>query len=262
MSSDPTGDPQPQLGLSKKEQVLEQIRREIFSRKRKPGSIISAKGLAKDLGISRTPVREAMESLANAGLIQWVGVSGAVIRNVGEDELFEILRLRAAIDTEVGQTLACHFNPRHLRTLKAALEQMRVLAGGVTNDPESWDEFYELDMNFHKTMIRLAGMSRAEALIDNLMDHLRLFASARVNPVESIIDEHENILNAIEACKDGYSLHASDWVQEAVRDHMRGTAGRWSKAILKRLNEQWPQRKKEDSPSASQPKPSRSKKRD
>src|SRR4051794_39515889 len=75
----------------KKRQAFDTIRREIFDRKLKPGSIISAKGLAKGLGLSRTPVREAMEALAYSGLIELRGGEGARVRTVSEEDLFEIL---------------------------------------------------------------------------------------------------------------------------------------------------------------------------
>jgi DNA-binding GntR family transcriptional regulator len=258
MPSESKKDPENRIPHTKKKQVLEQIRREILGRERKPGSIISAKGLAKELGISRTPVREAMESLASEGLIEWVGVSGAMVRNVSEDQLYNILRFRAALDTEVGQTLACHYDERAIHKLRSFLGDMKLLAKEAEVDPKRRDEFYELDMQFHKLMIRLAQADETvEPLMDRLMDHLRLFAAARVSPVADIIEEHEKILDAIDAGKGGkYTIEVADGVQEAVRDHMRGTANRWSKSLFDRLKEQWPrrERKQESTPHAGRTK--------
>ena len=167
---------------AKKIHAFEQIRREIITRKRKAGSYISAKGLAKDLNISRTPVREAMEVLARDGLIVLSGGAGAKIPEVNEEALAENLTLRRAIEIEVALQLAYVFNPYMKTLLNDLLTEMKAAIPAAKRDRAGpgMESFYDLDVKFHRTNATLAGMRRAEAYIANLMDLFRLFALEKI----------------------------------------------------------------------------------
>lgn len=217
-----------------KEQALANIRRQILSQKRKPGSLISAKGLAEELKISRTPVREAMESLARDGLIRWVGVAGAQIRTVDREEFFDILTLRHAIEPEVGMKLGRILDPEKERALDMLLREMKDALSGAkaAKGGDQLETFYDLDVKFHRTLARLARMDRAEAFIGNLMDHFRLFALEGMRSPKEILDDHKKIVKAIKGGK-------PEQIREAYTDHLIETVKRRAPSLSREAEERW-----------------------
>ncbi len=232
--------------MSKKERVLQQIRRDILSRKRKPGETLTAKGLEKDFpGISRSPIREALESLVHSGLITWVGPSGAVIRTVDDDMLYDIQKCRYAIQVEGSLTLAARRNPRHLAELESIHQQMKLLAPEVDREKEARaadqttaDEFYELDIKFHRTGLRLTGMHELETDLANKMGMLRLYAGGRI-VAGAVLPEHEAIINAIKGSGGELDEERAKEVRNAERTHIIGTAARYSREVVDRLVRDW-----------------------
>lgn len=219
---------------AKKKQAFEQIRREIISRKREPGSFISAKGLAKDLNISRTPVREAMEVLARDGLIDLVGGAGAKIREVNEEALAENLTLRRAIEIEVCLQLSSVLSPYKQRVLDDLLAEMKRAVPAAKRDKTGpgMEAFYDLDVKFHRTNAALAGMSRAEAYIVNLMDHFRLFALEGMMDPAKILGDHKAIVEALKEKN-------PDLIRAAVTKHFRGTIERRAPRLIEWAIERW-----------------------
>jgi DNA-binding GntR family transcriptional regulator len=208
-----------------KKTALDEIRRQLFSAKRPPGSILSATGLAQELPHSRTPIREAMEVLAVEGLIDWVGTLGARVREVGSEELVEILRLLLSTKTEVAKKLARHQDVIRLGRLTDLLGEMEaVMPDSEYCDSAKWAHF-DLHRSFHLKMAEAAGMSRARAFLSNLFDHFRLFSPAYLDVPAELFQDDVNILKAIER----KSLKAA---RDAVRSHILRTTGRWEPRIL------------------------------
>lgn len=220
-------------GPTVKQQVLELVRRQILKQERKPGSTISAKGLAKELNVSRTPVREAMEALANEGLIRWFGVEGARIREVDEEALFEILTLRRALETEVAIQLSYSLNTERTRMLDELLREMkRALPGG--KETAGLVHLYDLDMKFHRMLPSIAGMNRAEAYADNLVQHFRLCALQGMSPesARSILKEHTAIVAAIKQ-------NDPAAIRTAVTEHYRNSIARRLPDYQARAEQLW-----------------------
>lgn len=222
-----------QRGPTVKQQVLELVRRQIVNQERKPGSTISAKGLAKELNVSRTPVREAMEALANEGLIKWYGVEGARIREADEDSLFEILTLRRVIETEIAIQLSHSLDAGKLALLDALLREMKQ-ALQETRDTAGLVHFYDLDMKFHLRLPVIAGMSRAEAYTENLMHHFRLCALQGMsqNPAKLIYREHSAIVDAIRS-------QDADSIRSTVTEHYKKSIERRLPGYRDQAEQRW-----------------------
>lgn len=217
---------------TRKEQALERIRSDLFSGKLKPGSIISATGLAEELPFSRTPIREAMEVLAVEGLIEWMGASGAVIRTVRPDDLVEIMTLRYGIETQVAEKLAREHDDYKISVLETLMEQLHQKGeAAAKGDEVAIKEFHDLDIEFHRTMARLAGMPLAEVFVKTLMDHFRLLGleKQRFKPL-AVCTEHQVIVDSIAKPK-------GDNVRRMVRKHVINTCSRWAPDVAKRLED-------------------------
>lgn len=245
-------EPENRMGHSSREkdlkwQALDWIRDRIFNGEFPPGSMISALGIAKRLSQekgqkwSRSPVREAMEILANEGLIQWKGIAGAEVLTVDKQRLFDSLTMRYAIETQVAQRLGREHTPQVIQELRDVLEEMRLfrdqLNGEVgTGSTPKWDkarwDWYKLDKKFHLRLAELSGLWRAAEFISNHMDHFLLYATVNPGTSGDVYTEHQKIVDAIEKFDRRKSGPSHKAVREAVKEHMRGMAERWAVSIV------------------------------
>lgn len=244
-------EPDDRMGRSAREkdlkwQALDWIRDRIFNGEFPPGSMISALGIAKRLSRekgqkwSRSPVREAMEILANEGLIVWKGISGAEVLTVDKQRLFDSLTIRYAIETQVAQRLGREHDPQAIQELREILAEMtrfreRMGQIGTGATPE-WDkarwEWYELDKKFHLRLAELSGMWRAVEFVSNHMDHFLLYATVNPGTSGDVCAEHGEIVDAIEKFNPAKRDHSNRAVREAVKKHMDGMARRWAVSIV------------------------------
>jgi DNA-binding GntR family transcriptional regulator len=218
----------------KKELALCRLRRELFDGSIRAGEVITAKGIAERYGLSRTPVREAMEDLSKDGLIQWIGGAGAIVPEIGIEEFYHVLSIRYAIECVVSQELARLRDPHKVAALEKIFHEMgRVLPKADAGQEDHW-AFYELDVRFHEAIARLAGNQRAQVFIRNLMDTLRLYAIENRGEPLVVHREHQKILSAIKG-EGPDSLSLDSAVRRAVKAHIIGTATRWAPSVRSRI---------------------------
>lgn len=249
--------PENRMGHSSREkdlnwQALNWIRDRIFNGEFAPGTLISALGMSKRLSQetghkwSRSPVREAMGMLAGEGLILWKGISGAEVKTVDKQRLFDSLTVRYAIETQVAQRLGREHTPEVIQELRDVLEEMRrfrdrmkgkVKSGSTPEwDKARWD-WYRLDKKFHLRLAELSGLSRAAEFISNQMDHFLLYATINKGTSGDVYTEHQEIVDAIEKFDRGTHKESNEAVRLAVKNHMRGMARRWAVSIVGSIDE-------------------------
>jgi DNA-binding GntR family transcriptional regulator len=152
--------------------------------------------IAKEIGTSRTPIREALHSLEFEGLIESIPRVGYVVKPINEDEVEEICEIRAAIEG-VGARWAMEKAPQKLvEDLKKniAISEEKVVRG----DPKA---FVELDAQFHEIIARLSGSKRLQELGQTLRRHMLRYRTQSIYLTENVlraIQGHKGILEAIE----------------------------------------------------------------
>lgn len=223
--------------FKKKDQALAHLRTEILSKNLKPGTLITAKGLAAEWGISRTPIRGAIDVLVKEGLLKRVGESGAVVRELNPGELFELLTLRFAIETMVARRLAWLNRLDKLRQLDELNERMR--AAVADDSEEAWPGYYELDIEFHVTMAKLADMPGAANWIAELMNQFRLYALDYRGIAGIVHDEHKAITDSIRKYISEGGAGGFAEIDDRVRRHLKGTADRWVVDIKPLIDAVW-----------------------
>lgn len=211
----------------------ERIRQKILLDHR-PGELISENELMRDLGLSRTPVREALAGLQGEGLIEILPKRGTLIRKLGTDEIRAILDLRRLIETRVAQRLATEIVKRvELRAmaetqLRNILKKMRSLAtskGPI--DAARTEAFWRADIEFHALICSLALYEPAADLVRRFQNQLRLVAMRSLysrQQLKDVVAEHETIFNALLA---GASQKHKKALRDAVRLHLRQAKRRW-----------------------------------
>jgi DNA-binding GntR family transcriptional regulator len=157
--------------------------------------LVEAK-IAKEIGTSRTPIREALHSLELEGLIESIPRVGYVVKAMKEEEVEEICEIRAAIEG-VGARWAMEKAPQKLiADLKKNISISEEKA--AQGDPKA---FVELDAQFHEIIARLSGSRRLQELGQTLRRHMlryRIQSIYLTDNVSRAIQGHKGILEAME----------------------------------------------------------------
>jgi len=181
-----------------------------------PGEVrLDERRLAQDLGISRTPVREAMAQLEREGFVRSVPRRGIYVVRKTKQEVIEMITAWAALESMAARLItkiAEDEEIAQLRTMFAKFENGTLHA--------KLDEYSEVNIEFHQTIIR---MSKNGVLIDlaaNLFTHMRMIRRKTIGEqdrVERSIRDHINIIEALEA-------RDTERAEDLVRNHAIGLA--------------------------------------
>ncbi len=182
--------------LSLSEQALRVVRRAMIRGEIRPGEIYSAAALASQLGVSNSPVREAMLTLVNEGFMVPVRNRGFQVVGFSRRDLEEIHQVRRMLEVPAMAEVARRsgeFDFAPLRTLA-----QRNVAAAASGD---LDGYLETDRAFHLGLTELIGNQRLVKAIAGLRDHTRLFGLKGLleqGQLTSSAAEHVDILDAIE----------------------------------------------------------------
>ncbi|HTU30593.1 MAG TPA: GntR family transcriptional regulator [Solirubrobacteraceae bacterium] len=200
-------------------QAMRRIRAGIVYGEIAPGEVHSAPALAARLGVSITPVREALLELTYRGMVTQVRNRGFRIVEHSPADLDAALELRRLVEVPMLMRLAATFDPadaRHLRSL--------VRDGVKAARAADYSAFLDLDRRFHLGLLALAGNPRVVDVVDQVLDQLRLSAfhePGRGAPLVEVAGGHREILAAVEA-RDAKA------VERAAGAHLTLTRSAWS----------------------------------
>jgi DNA-binding GntR family transcriptional regulator len=195
-------------------QVAEQLRQAIISGELAPGKLYSVIQIAKELGVSRTPAREALLTLANSGLIEVQKNRGFIVIKSDAKRIHDVFSVRILLEVPAAADTARSANADVLTRLSLELESMRAAAriGDATI-------FMRHDRLFHGLFLQVSDnqvlMGIVTALRDTISDMGETTAS-RSRSLEEIAHEHDPILIACQA-------HDADAAAAAMSAHLRRT---------------------------------------
>jgi DNA-binding GntR family transcriptional regulator len=179
------------------DQAVAAIRQAVRNGTLQPGTLYSAYQIASYLGVSRSPVREALMRLAEAGLVTFERNRGFRIVLPGPHEIAELFQLRLLLEAPAARRAARHAAAGLAAELRAELAHMRKAA--LDHDEAV---FMRHDQRLHHLIVAAAGNRRIVGLVDNLRDVTRLLGASTVDrsrDLDAIADEHVPILDAIAA---------------------------------------------------------------
>lgn len=197
--------------------VTDTIRDAILDGRYQPGQRLVADELAKDMGVSRMPVREALQRLEVTGLVSLVPHKGAVVNEFSKDEIIEIYHIRGVLDGLATRLATPHLAPADHKRLEEILKEMdRAVRAKDT------DRILAVNRDFHAVIWQAAQAPRLHALLQNLYDAGQRFRNVSLllpGRIDQITNEHRLIAQALEK---GDAQAAE---RHAV-DHHEGTAAR------------------------------------
>jgi DNA-binding GntR family transcriptional regulator len=202
------------------------IRRRILDNVYPPGHQVLEQALAEELGISRTPVREALVRLAEEGLVEVVPRHGMRVLPVSPVDMAEIYTVLAALESAAAEIVASrHPSEDDLRPLMKATRDME---GALKRD--DLDAWADADERFHQTLVALAGNRMLTQTVANFWDraHRARMVTLRMRP-KPVNSTHEHMA-LVERLRAGDAVGAV----EANRAH-RSRASRELLALFERL---------------------------
>jgi DNA-binding GntR family transcriptional regulator len=214
-----------------REQAYLHIQRKIFSGELRAGKAVSELSLAKELGTSRTPIREALGQLVGEGLLEQTPNRGVVVVEFGRRDLVELFELREALEVfAVGRAALKSFRNSDLERLQTLADEILVLKNGLDRSgrealsSSQLQQFIRSDMGFHTLLIRMAENPRISKVINDTRLLIRIFATRglpKVAELESIYEHHSAVLQAVrQGDSDGAMRVMGNHIQTSLRDRL------------------------------------------
>ncbi len=195
--------------------VFQTLRRGILRGDLKPGERLMEIQLANRLGVSRTPVREAIRMLELEGLVINIPRRGAQVSRITEKDLRDVLEVRLGLEELAVRLAAERITPEMLEELYAASRHFEGMVGdaGIT-------ELAEADEEFHAIIYRATGNKRLVQMINNLREQMYRYRVEYLKDElnrDSLIREHDELW---ESLRDGKTEEAVRFMQQHIERQM------------------------------------------
>jgi len=187
------------------------LRERIVGRQIPPGSPLREIQLAKELGISRTPLREAIRQLSRDGLVECSPHCGARVVQPSAQLVSNIFQIREALEGIAARHAAEKMDHHRLREMRRLFEDLRQRIAS--------EDFQDVGDMIHEEILYACGNHDLSALMANYREMIRWFqrlASEVPGRLGESFREHEAILCALEA-------RDPEWAEHAARSHVRNT---------------------------------------
>jgi len=194
-----------------REVVCETLREAIRGGVLKPGERLMEIQLAEELGVSRTPVREAIRKLELEGYVIMMPRRGTYVANLSIRDVNEVFEIRTTLDSLASGLAAERITDEELERL----ERLLVLIGEYI-EQNDMEKIVETDMEFHDILYQASRNSRLVGIIYNLREQLTRFRSTSMSypgRLKETLEEHIRIVEAI-------AQGNVELAQKAAEDHM------------------------------------------
>ncbi|MTI66914.1 MAG: GntR family transcriptional regulator [Firmicutes bacterium] len=175
--------------------VFDSLRKAIIEGDLKPGERLMEVQLAERLGVSRTPVREAIRKLELEGLVVMAPRKGAHVADVSIDDILNVLEIRASLEGLASFLAAERIKDEELANLKIKFKEFNKCL-----EREDIECIIQKDIEIHDIIFKAARNERLIALVDNLREQVqrfRLIYMKNFGKSTSLYEEHKNIIQAI-----------------------------------------------------------------
>lgn len=182
---------------SLRDRVLDALREAIITGEFKPGQPLVETDLAVSLGVSRAPLREALQILSTEGLVETVPYRGTTVRRLSRTDIEELYSLRSLLETFAIRRVIEQRNPEHVVRLRKYFEDM--LAAAEVGDLK---QVNQIDRQFHDTLIELSGHSlllTSWNVVSMRVRQVMALLNRRNSNLKKIAYNHVPIIDAIEA---------------------------------------------------------------
>lgn len=205
--------------------VYAQLRDLILSNELRAGQKLVDRDLAEKLGVSRTPVREALGRLAMMGLVEARSRRGYYVCQYTSEQMSDLYEFREILEVNAARLAAQNAAPVHLRELDRILLE----SAKLTTGSESRTKTVEIDLQIHDLIARASGNALLQQTIQNLMDRVICFIwvdwvdSSVADPV-SIAAAHREHKDLLHSIKEKNAEGAAEIMRAHINNARKGLA--------------------------------------
>lgn len=175
--------------------IFNTLRDAIVTGELKPGERLMEVALAEKMGVSRTPVREAVRRLEMEGLVTMVPRKGTHVAELTVKDIMDVLEVRAALDRLATELAAMRARPENIRQLENLHKQYIACL-----EKENIQGAIKKDVEFHEVIYNAAGNSKLTSVAGNLREQIyrfRVLYMKDFSNAEEVLKEHQAILQAL-----------------------------------------------------------------
>jgi len=180
---------------SLKEQAYDKLKELIITGALEPGALQNEKRLAEALGVSRTPVREALLELSQEGMVTFVQGKGVEICKFTTQQIREVFEIRRIIEGYIIKKIATRLTDTDIKEIDKNIRNQEKML--VETDRLA---FIEYDKQFHLYMAARIGNQQIGSILDNLRDQMHLMGIRAVEDgsrMKQVIEEHRAIFSGL-----------------------------------------------------------------
>ena len=192
----------PRVVLS--DRVKEYIVEAVLSGELKPGERIVESSMARQLGVSQAPVREAIRDLVLLGFLESEPYKGTSVRSFTPEELWETYTVRAALESLAARLAATHLTEDDVGALQSILDEMMEAARR-----EDLDKLVHLDNQFHETILQISRNKTLYQLWKTLQYGTWSIVTYRISCYEPtyLASRHQDLLKALQSRDPETAMH-------------------------------------------------------
>ncbi len=217
-SSVPDSVPNPKAPVARelfKNRAYEELRSRFSACQYVPGTFLSERQLAAELGMSKTPVKAALERLEMEGFITVSPQSGIVVRELADKEIADIYEIRIALEVYVVKTIASRITEPQVQQWGETLAAMEAIASQAESNRQ---QVVKLDEEFHTLPLKFLGNTQILQTMEQLSVKNKMVIngvfSALPDRAQQSLKEHREI---VEAVKSGDGLRAGELMEAHIR---------------------------------------------
>lgn len=180
------------------EQVYNILREKIIGRQYTPGNKLDIHKIAEELGVSRSPVKDAITQLVHEGLIEIIPRKGTYVTQLKFSEFIEVLDARLMIEMWAANQAVETITDDELEEWGKIVQNMDAL---LEISPFPFEKYSKLDMEFHKTLIEWSNNNKIKGIFSSLNTHVSLSRIVHSTSLESTIKRHKDHWLMYEAMK-------------------------------------------------------------
>ena len=194
-----------------RELVLDAIREAIINGTLKPRERLMEIQLAEELGVSRTPVREALRKLELEGFIVMVPRKGAYVADISFKDIADVFEIRAALEALAAGLAAERITDEELEEMERLVAEK---AEAIAN--QDMEKLIKVDTMFHEAIYKASRNQRLTSIISNLREQIQRYRTTSLaypGRMQRSLEEHRSIVEAIQS-------RDSQFAQQVARVHI------------------------------------------
>ncbi len=194
---------------SLRKQAYDHLQRKILAGELTAGTVVSEQSIASEIGMSRTPVREAIRDLEQEGVLEQVPRYGTIVKELQRRDLTELYELREALEPFAVAQAAGKLPTEELTKLKRFCDEIAILIQELTEmrrpalDAAQMRRLLSADLGFHLVLLRAAGNRRLMKIVTDSRLLTGVFGTPRqehtTKVLKETLDYHTQILKAVES---------------------------------------------------------------